>query len=304
MTALNWYSLNKTRDDSASWFIKRFPDVSKEAIHVISNMGYVVRMIDRGMPTDSALNARIEKRYNEALRYTKNIPKVVEKEKPVDVVCGISVNRDEMLDNIIGDINCAMDDIITTGKADVPKIIDVLKTSQRKQIIEFCKKALKSIENEMTQDECGYSIREGNALIKMLTTMLGGLDASSPAKKARKAKAYTPEKLMKGFTAKFEEGIKPVKLIGAKAALVYDTERRLLSLFEGAGDSGLSVKTTSITGYAATSVRKTLRKPDEVLPTLKGLTYRNTMLLLKAIRATEQSVIPRLTANHTILAIW
>ena len=302
--ALNWYSANKTLDDSASYFIKKFPDVSKDAANVIGNAGFLVRMADRGLPYDEKTAAHIMSRYNEAIAYTKR-SKAQEKtaEKKAAAILGICMGRDETLDTIIGDINGCIDEIITTGKSSLPVIVGVVKTNQRKVIIKFCQDNIKRIEAEKEEEDSGYTTRHANALVKLLAGVLTVLDKDVPARAVRPKKAYTPDRLMKSFKATFAEGVKKNKLIGAKAALVYDSQHRHIMLIDGTSE-GLSVKGASIINIATSSVRKTLRKPDEFLPTVTGQTYRNVMNLIKHIKSTEQAPRPRATETWSILAIW
>lgn len=302
--ALNWYALNKTRDDSISWFIKKFPDVSKDAIDIVGNAGFLIRMADRGMPYDDAIANYVMKRYHEAVQFTndlKNTPKV-EKHK----VEKSEIVRDDVLDSYIEQVDLSTDQVIITGKGEVPVFGD-MTTSQRKLVVSYIKSRIEEIVEDSKHEESGYSgIRQTNALVKILTSILTVIDKTVPIKqrKPRAKKPVSPDRLLRKFkSVKLADGVKLAKLIGAKGALVYDEARRKIVFFEGTSE-GLSVKGASIINVSNSSMSKNLRNPEEQLKEIKGHPFRTTQKLITDINSKAQEPRTRGNENWTILAIF
>jgi len=65
------------------------------------------------------------------------------------------------------------------------------------------------------------------------------------------------------------QSVDPIRVVGAIQLWIYNTKTRKLGVYNASDESGLKVKGTTIKNYEeATSVSKTLRKPDKVLPTV------------------------------------
>ena len=106
-------------------------------------------------------------------------------------------------------------------------------------------------------------------------------------RKPRKKKVISKEKQIKSFKYLDHHAdtksisVHPTELIGANAAIVYNSKTRKLGVYHASNidpkglkreGSGLSVKGTSIQGFdPKKSVSKTLRKPKEQLAKFKKL---------------------------------
>jgi hypothetical protein len=301
MRSLNWYLANKTRDDSVMWFIKKFPDVTKAASDIIGNAGFLVRMTDRGLPFDQAISDHIQSRYVAALK----VVSVVKEERKAAAVNKV-VARDTVLDGFMESIDYAIDDVLTTGTVKVPTF-NGLKPVHKRAILKFVKSKIAEYESDETFDESAYrNKREVNALIRLMSGIATALDKTTVAKKPRKVKpkkAVLPEKVVLKFKAKVSDGVKLTKLVGAKGALVFDEQRRRIMFFEGTTD-GLSVKGTTLINVASTSVAKTLRKPEEQLPQIKGLAFRAAQKAINEIKGVALTPKARGKESWLILAIY
>ena len=98
------------------------------------------------------------------------------------------------------------------------------------------------------------------------------LDSAGQAvRKPRKKKVKPASQLVSKMKYKEKDGtlesINPTQIIGASQLWVYNTKYRNLSVYNAVGNSGLSVRGSTLTGFdEATSITKKLRKPDQVLP--------------------------------------
>jgi hypothetical protein len=108
--------------------------------------------------------------------------------------------------------------------------------------------------------------------------------------------------------------VHPSELIGANAAIVYNSKTRKVGIYYasnidptgmGRTGSGLSVKGTTIIGFdEAKSVQKTLRKPIEQLPKLKKATKRSLPKEFDAINSVEIKLNGRFNDHSLIIKVF
>jgi hypothetical protein len=96
--------------------------------------------------------------------------------------------------------------------------------------------------------------------------------------------------------------VDPTKLVGAKAAIVFNTKTRILTIFEANDDKGLSVKRTNILN--ATGRCKKLRKPDEILPSLATTTKASSLNQFKSLTTNEFESNFRTTTETVLLRVF
>jgi hypothetical protein len=94
-------------------------------------------------------------------------------------------------------------------------------------------------------------------------------------------------------------------LIGAQAAVVYNTKTRKIGVYVSKTSSGLSVKGTSIIDFTEKSFQKTLRKPADQLREFKEQnTQKRVTDWFGKIKATETSLNGRMSADIMILKVF
>jgi hypothetical protein len=94
-------------------------------------------------------------------------------------------------------------------------------------------------------------------------------------------------------------------LIGAQAAVVYNTKTRKIGVYVSKTSSGLSVKGTSIIDFTEKSFQKTLRKPADQLREFKEQnTQKRVIDWFGKIKATETSLNGRMSADIMILKVF
>lgn len=135
------------------------------------------------------------------------------------------------------------------------------------------------------------------------------LNESAKAKrKPAKRKPVSIEKRVQGLKYKQEDhdlglvSIKPADILGKKILWTYDTKKRKLIKYVAEDESGLGVERTSITGYSITeSSKKTIRKPDEHIQTIKGLPRTKLEKHFEGINAVETKMTSGRINTDTIL---
>ena len=98
---------------------------------------------------------------------------------------------------------------------------------------------------------------------------------------------------------------KPITLIGATAAVVYQIKFRKIGVLIADDSTGFKVKGTTLTNVNETkSTRKTLRKPIEQLKECKGLTKNKFDKWFTGLKAVETKLTPRFSDDTIILKIF
>lgn len=98
---------------------------------------------------------------------------------------------------------------------------------------------------------------------------------------------------------------KPIALLGATAAVVYQIKFRKIGVLIADDSAGFTVKGTTLTNVNETkSTRKTLRKPIEQLKECKGLTKSKFDKWFTSLKAVETKLTPRFSDDTIILKIF
>jgi hypothetical protein len=130
---------------------------------------------------------------------------------------------------------------------------------------------------------------------------------SKRAKTVRKTRKPDKQKLisklryLKESTEYRIASVDPVKLLGAKTAVTFNTKTREVSIFYGVGD-GLSVKGTTLVSFdMEKSVSKRLRKPNDVLSHGVRAGLENAFA---AAKTKSKAANGRMNENIIIVKVW
>ena len=130
-------------------------------------------------------------------------------------------------------------------------------------------------------------------------------------KKPRAKKVKPAEELVSKLKFKTVEdklgavSVPAAGLIGAQAAVVYNTKTRKIGVYVSKTSAGLSVKGTSIIDFTEKSYQKTLRKPADQLREFKEQnTQKRVTDWFGKIKATETSLNGRMNADIMILKVF
>lgn len=132
--------------------------------------------------------------------------------------------------------------------------------------------------------------------------------AGQSVRKPRKKKVKPASVLIAKMKYKENDGdlksVNPCDIIGASQLWVYNTKTRNLSVYNAVGNSGLSVRGTTLTGFdEESSITKKLRKPESVIkPLLEGgkIYLRKVM---ENIKTAEQKATGRINADTILLRV-
>jgi len=99
--------------------------------------------------------------------------------------------------------------------------------------------------------------------------------------------------------------VPPASIIGAQAAVVYNTKTRKIGIYGAKTSAGLTVKGTSITDFTEKSFQKTLRKPLEQLKEFKEQnTQRRAETWFTNIKTTSVALNGRVNEDIVILKVF
>ena len=130
-------------------------------------------------------------------------------------------------------------------------------------------------------------------------------------KKPRAKKVKPAEELVKKIKFKVSDdkigisSVSPTGLIGAQAAVVYNTKTRKIGVYISKTSAGLNVKGASIVEFTEKSFQKTLRKPDVQIKEFKEQnTQKRVETWFSKIKATETLLNGRMNEEIMLLKVF
>lgn len=314
--AFNWYSVNASSEKLKKWTIEYLTSINFPDIDILSKIpemgpdivfttiGKIARCKMRGAPLS-------EKSLQYIVSEAKKMVKGEQKKKVVSVIPkprkkfdavqsrlheAIEFVTDEFLET--KDVNCLSDfefeRVISDCGADAAQVRGVLKAiDPRVQELQ------QSLSNDALLKEAYSHLtkKQITILIAFYSNILHSAVASAPkkARKPRRKKPMTPERMLKKFQHKKEDSelkirsIDPEDIIGCDELWTFNCKTRKIAFFKAIDENGLSVKGTTIQNYNEDdSYVKTLRKPDDVLSQVKSLTKPAVKKFVSSIRSKEQ----------------
>jgi|PlaIllAssembly_1097288.scaffolds.fasta_scaffold00001_32 hypothetical protein len=268
-SALNHYSQNFDFKDSKKWALEwikvHLPDeydrLKDEKEHKFSNRGFVCRMMKNGLVLSDQQKHDLVKFF---LNMPTTLPEVEErdtaapKRKPVEKVNTVIFQMEDVVDAILSDNE--------PRPVEIP--IDKSKLAE----------AQAWLEKEII--EAQEQVEKQKAILEQLTSVYercGGIRSKiAPAKpkakpketastlNADKAKAIKTMTYQKRDEELGIDSLSPARLVGAKAAILYNTKYRTLLRFVAKPGESLAVKGSSIRNHdEEKSTSKKVRKPKD-----------------------------------------
>lgn len=329
--ALNWYNYHADTKESKKFTISYLKEIkaSKKDIEILEkvsddffqNLGFVCRMKLRGAP----ISPQNEKWIKEFIVKLKSKTKEVKEETNNAPVISIQERTENKAREYIGELEGIIDEcLLTKDFSSNPYEVMlglgvkgghtsyIIKTFKKR--IEELEEALKGKDVQLKEAYSQFTKTQLKNYIKFLNNII--TDAEKIAHKAkvtrkpRKKKAKPVDKVIEKLQYKKEDNafkivsINPADIVGSTQLWVFNTKVRKLGVYNSKDSDGLSVKGTTLINFdESTSIQKTIRKPEVVLPNcIKGgkIILRK---LLPEINATEQPLTGRLNSDTILLRV-
>jgi hypothetical protein len=190
----------------------------------------------------------------------------------------------------------------------------VIKTLYSKDLAELLELASGNADEQLKEGYSHRTKKQIRNLIAFYQEIMSACDMlAQEAKVNRKPKArkaQPKEKVVAKMKYKKSDeplklvSVNPVDIIGAKELWIFNTKTRKLGRYVADEYKDLGVKGTTITGFnAATSVCKTLRKPEEKLKEFKAAGKVQLRKFLDSINATDTMMNGRINEETILLRV-
>lgn len=322
MVALNWYNYEKDKKDAlayaGSWIKKNWPADYKAWAKVddkkfSQTFGWIARMKSNGTVFDTATDKRFEAHLREVLKTALAVEETV-----VEVKVSATPKRsiqDAMLEKqaeFLGEVEGEIDNFVLNGYRDAgyslykycqgtnvaKQYIGALEVLVNRRLAEL---DLIGKDAQVTEGYSNLGKRDVKAFTEFLNKLIEEGNKYANFKKANRkvrVKKQKPAgeqvskmKYLKEFADLKLKSVTAASIIGANQLWVYNTKNKKLGVYNASGTSGFSVKGTSLQGYdPETSVQRTLRKPDIVIPKM-----------MAAGKVALRKILPDLTTTETAL---
>jgi hypothetical protein len=285
--ALTWYHYTQDVEKGHRWLIDWLnrDGASKSSIQCIKRLNpkrvvptafWMAKMLLNGSKFDKDTMKRFGLQVKEMINLgnkLKDPEEPVVREKP-----NIQERIKEKGHNVVGDLEEAYDNFVMNGEKF--SLYDYLqKNAVSPQILgmirEYYNRVLEDLTDTNKEVKASFG-RERLKQVRLLEEWMSDLDRYGSNRKATKVRKprKKKEKLAVDVVKriKYQKEFKPLKLVsvqpteivGTQQLWVYNTKYKQLTVFNAANSSGLSVKGTTVTGFAKEdSQTKRLRKPEE-----------------------------------------
>lgn len=298
---------------------------------LVKGMPEIHEGFNQGRDTSAWVRTEIEKVIKDGANdrdEDEDAPKV---EKPVVYVPNIQERLREAAGEMSEELDTAIDAWITDPEAFDPKafkIVNLLrgkgaKAAHARYIKGFFARGHTEL-IELASGEADEQLREAykhnsrrniKKLIEFYESIVAACDQiaaeAKVLKKPRAKKVKPAEELVKKLKFKLSEdklsitSVPTVGIIGAQAAVVYNTKTRKIGLYFAKTSEGLTVKGASIINFTDKSYQKTLRKPDLQLKEFKEQnTQKRVETWFGKIKATETNLNGRVNVELILLKVF
>ena len=333
--ALNWYSQNKSKEDShrylASYCKANNIKTTQELIaYQVSTLGFVCRIVTRGAYIDTQSMKWLTSRLNTMDSFAESVKSVMDPIISAPVAPKPVLNIQDRIKNqankCMGDLEGAVDEYILSDFKKLPNTLEVLREHEMKgphgpSIVNAFKKnrdelrvVLEGTDNELTRGYDNFTWPQIKKLETLYTqivddtlTIMGECQAT---KSPRAKKAKSPEQQVKRlkFCSQDTElnitSVSPVKLIGSEGVWLYNRKNRMLTYYAADNINGLGIKGCAVLNFSkAQSWTKKLRKPEETVHTI--LTGGKVALknLKEALTTKEGKITGRIGTEVLLLRV-
>lgn len=316
--AFNWYNVERDEKDAAK-ILKVPVSVARQ----FTSVAWAKRMQERGFklpPTEAATYIDRMLKLKESTR--KNVEVDAEPSNVVSIQERVKAKSEE----IIGEMEGLIDEYGIRGNVNDMNayqwmIDNNVKPIHANRIIEHFRNNSKEVflaasgkDKELKEGYAAYTKARLMNLLQCYAAIIKDAEKLAAniktARKPRKKKSVTAEKkvskikyMVKDDSLKLQS-VDPVRIIGALQLWVFNVKTRKLGVYNAEDESGLQMKGTTILNYnEKTSVAKTIRKPDKVLPTVTGGGKVALRKVLDDVKAKSNKLNGRINKDTLLLRV-
>lgn len=329
--AYNWFNYFYSSEDAKNFTISYLKHIKhdKDTIKKLSkvnainlhNIGWNCRLLHNG----STLPDGVWERCDSKIKQLADAITIVDDEEvatPVKVV-SIQDRINNKAAELIGELEEQLDVFFQEGviqfdvkkwsleKGIKPQIAKRIADKFRPQYDEITE-ALEGKDPELVEAYAGWRapvLKVMAVFIKRIIDHMIELDSAGqairrPRKKKIKPASVLVSKMNYCKSADTLTSVDPKEIIGASQLWVFNHKTRNLSVYNAVGNSGLSVRGSTITGFdETTSITKKLRKPEAVIKPLMegGKVYLRKVM--DNITTTEHKATGRINTDTILLRV-
>lgn len=332
--ALNWYAYHCSTKDSKKYTLQYLKDkktpkniidaFDKVPDEKFKNLGFVCRMKLRGAP----LTEKNEKWIEKSIESLRSLFKEELEKTDVKGEKGPSIQEriEDKAREHIGELEGVIDDCIAKKSFAGIDPYEWMQTRQVKAVhIKFIlsfyetriaelKEVIAGTDPQLVEGYSNFKKTHLKQYLNFLNTVVADCSRTTHVAKVtrapRKKKPKTTEKILATFQYKKEDkdykvaSINPSDILGASQLWIFNTKTRKLGCYFSLDSSGLSVKGTTLTNFDETkSIHKTIRKPEDVLPSVISVGKVALRKTLTDINAVEQSMTGRINSDTILLRV-
>lgn len=335
---LNWYSYNKDAEDAKNYFLtylKKYDmDVFEKLktkaseISVPTTIGWLCRIYTLN---ESLFPLRylkhIKEETNRVLQVISTPTKTESAESKPRI--GVQEHLHNQLKELLGELDCEVDEFVLNGCSSTFSLYDWMqhrkvKHVHAKSIAEYYEKSILAELKQAQSGSCeqlqeAYSFLSKSDLNSFIKFIEGFVDDANrwqgiakqisntnrvPRKRKAKPAAKQVEKLQ--YLKEYEnmKSILPSHIVGATQLWVYNVKYKTLGVYICNNAHGFMVKGCTILNYdVEESISKTLRKPEDVLPSVLESGKVALRKILPSLRTKEKKLTGRINKDTILLRV-
>lgn len=315
ITALNWYNVERDEKDAAK-FLKTTPAIAKN----FKTLAWAGRMKERGFPYP--ISEALVDMQSDFIRATKKPTGVVHQKEVVSIQERVQGKTDQ----IIGEMEGLIDEYGVLGSAAKLNayqwmIDNEVKPIHANRIAEYFRERAKEPlaaatgkDKHIKEAYASYGKPRLMNLLQAFANIVKDAEKlaanASKQRKPRKKKPVSFDKMVSKIKYKVKDdtlklqSVDPVRIVGAIQLWIYNTKTRKLGVYNAEDESGLKMKGTTIKNYVeATSIAKTLRKPEVTLPLVTDGGKIALKKVMEGIKAKPSKLNGRINKDTLLLRV-
>lgn len=194
--------------------------------------------------------------------------------------------------------------------ARITKLLRIAEPNQQmlKRLYEHFKDSFNDAMKDRQNEFSAAKIESLIVVVNLLATSTGNAKAIRDSRGATNKSVKQASKV-KLKTVDMDTGmasLSPAMIPGSKLAVIYNAKDRKATVYYAKADGVLGIKNTKITDYDETrSFSKTLRKPNDILPSLRSaVTTRRVDVVLGDVNGKSHEVNGRMSKDMLLLKVF